>query len=111
MLGAFGDDNSSGAFDVEAFTRLTWSEDKNSILKRQRGVAFEDVYLGIRSGDTIGVVFNHSPARHPGQDLLLVMIRGYVYAVPHERIGDIVRLITIYPDGERMTRLGLRGRR
>lgn len=52
MLGAFGDDNGSGAFDVEAFTRLTRSEDKSSILKRQRGVAFEDVYLGIRSGDT-----------------------------------------------------------
>ena len=52
MLGAFGDDNSLGAFDVEAFARLTWSEDKNSILKRQRGVAFEDVYLGIHSGDT-----------------------------------------------------------
>ena len=87
---------------------LTWAADKNHLLKRQRGVAFEDVYIGLRRGDALSIVFNHNPERYPGQDLLLIMIRGYLYAVPHERVGDSVRLITIYPDGERMTRYGLR---
>ena len=87
---------------------LTWAADKNHLLKRQRGVAFEDVYIGLRRGDALSIVFNHNPERYPGQDLLLIMIRDYLYAVPHERVGDSVRLITIYPDGGRMTRYGLR---
>lgn len=88
---------------------ITWSADKNDLLKRRRGVAFEDVYIGLRRGDALNIVFNHNPERHPGQDLLLIMIRDYLYVVPHERDGDAVRLITIYPDGGRMTRYGLRG--
>ena len=87
---------------------LTWSADKNHLLKRQRGVAFEDVYIGLRRGDAVNVIFGHSPKRHPGQDLLLIMIRDYLYAVPHQRVGDAIRLITIYPNGRRMTHYGLR---
>ena len=87
---------------------FTWSADKNHLLKRQRGVAFEDVYIGLRRGDAVGTIFSHNPERYPGQDLLLIMIRNYLYAVPHQRVGDSVRLITIYPDGGRMTSYGLR---
>ena len=87
---------------------FTWSADKNHLLKRQRGVAFEDVYIGVRRGDTVRIIFEHNPERYPGQDLLLIMIRGYLYAVPHEKTGDSIRLITIYPDGDMMTKLGRR---
>ena len=42
---------------------ITWSADKNHLLKRQRGVAFEDVYIGLRRGDALNVVFDHNPAQ------------------------------------------------
>ena len=87
---------------------LTWSEDKNHLLKRQRGVAFEDVFIGVHRGDIFRIIFGHSLERHPGQDLLLIMIRDYLYAVPYERVGDTIRLTTIYPDGGCMTSYGLR---
>ena len=88
-------------------TNYTWDPAKNHLLKRSRGVAFEDVSIGIAHNDDIGVIYNHRPGRHPGPDLLLIMIRDYLYAVPHLATGDTIRLITIYPDGARMTGLGL----
>ena len=84
------------------FLDFTWSEDKNHLLKRQRGVAFEDVIIGLYQDDDVGVIYNHNPERHPGQDLLLIIVHDYLYAVPHENVGEITRLITIYPDGNRM---------
>ena len=91
-------------------TNYTWDPAKNHLLKRSRGVAFEDVIIGLARHDDIGVIYNHRPGRYPGQDLLLIMIQDYLYAVPHLATGDTIRLITIYPDGERMTSLGLRRR-
>ena len=64
-------------------------------------------HIGIAHNGDIGVIYNHRPGRYPGQDLLLIMIRDYLYAVPHLATGDTIRLITIYPDGARMTGLGL----
>ena len=87
---------------------FTWSADKNHLLKRQRGVAFEDVYIGLWHRVAVGTIFSHNPEQHPGQDLLLIMIRDYLCAVPYQRIGDSIRLMTIYPDGGRMTSYGLR---
>ena len=88
-------------------TNYTWDPAKNHLLKRSRGVAFEDVIIGLARHDDIGVIYSHRPVRYPGQDLLLIMIRDYLYAVPHLATGDTIRLITIYPDGARMTSLGL----
>ena len=85
----------------------TWDQNKNHLLKRSRGVSFEDVVIAIARHDDIRVIYDHNSVRYPGQDLLLVMIRGYLYAVPHLTTGDTVRLITIYPDGDKMRQLGL----
>ena len=87
---------------------FTWSEDKNHLLKRQRGIAFEDIAVKVMQRDVIDTIYHHSPVRHPGQHLLLVMVRGYLYAVPHYRYADgTMRFITIYPDGKRMRRYRL----
>lgn len=91
--------------------RFAWDEAKNHWLKRSRGVAFEDVLIGISRGDVVDLIYDHNQDRHPGQDLLLIMVRDYLYAVPHQVFGDTIRLITIYPDGDNMTRLGLDRRR
>ena len=87
--------------------KFTWDESKNDLLKRSRGVAFEDVLIGIARRDVVRVIYRHNPGIHPGQDLLLIMIRDYLYAVPHQVFSDTIRLITIYPSRVWMTRLGL----
>ena len=91
---------------------FTWSEDKNGLLKRYRGIAFEDIAIKILQRDIVGIEYNHNPLRYPGQHLLLVMVRGYLYSVPYYQIGDYTwHLVTAYPDGKRMTRYGLRRER
>ena len=45
---------------------FTWSQDKNDILKRHRGVAFEDVAIKVLQGDFVGIEYDHNPLRYPG---------------------------------------------
>ena len=88
---------------------LTWSEDKNHLLKRQRGIAFEDIAVQVMRRDVVDTIYNHNPARYPGQHLLLVMVRGYLYAVPRYRYADgSIHFIAIYPSGRPMRQYGLR---
>lgn len=87
---------------------FTWSQDKNDILKRHRGVAFEDVAIKVLQGDFVGIEYDHNPLRYPGQHLLLVMLRGYLYAVPYYQIDDETRhFVTVHPDEKRMRKYGL----
>ena len=87
---------------------FTWSEDKNHLLKRQRGIAFEDIAVQVMRRAVVDIIYNHNPARYPGQHLLLVMVRDYLYAVPHYRYADgTIHFITIYPSGRMMRQYGL----
>lgn len=45
---------------------FTRSEDKNHLLKRQRGIAFEDIAVKVMQRDIIDIIHHHNPARHPG---------------------------------------------
>ena len=87
---------------------FTWSEDKNGLLKRYRGIAFEDVAIKVLQHDFVGIEYDHNPLPYPGQHLLLVMLHGYLYAVPYYQIDNETRqFVTAYPDGKRMRKYGL----
>ena len=91
-----------------ATMNFTWSGDKNDLLKRHRSVAFEDVVIAIVQGRIVDVIYDRNPECYPGQHLLLVMVRGYLYTVPFYQIdNDTMRFITVYPDSRRMARYGL----
>ncbi len=92
---------------------FTWSQDKNDLLnkndllKRYRGVAFEDVAIKVLQRDIVGIEYDHNPVRYPGQHLLMVTVRGYLYSVPYYQIYDETRhFVTAYPDSKRMKRYG-----
>ena len=88
---------------------FTWSEDKNSLLKRFRGIAFEDVAIKVVQDDIVDIEYDHNPIRYPGQHLLLVMVRGYLYSVPYYQVdADTKHFVTAYPDGKRMSIYELR---
>ena len=38
---------------------FTWSQDKNDLLKRHRGVAFEDVAIRVLQGDIVNIEQDH----------------------------------------------------
>jgi len=74
-----------------------WNSDKNSELKRTRGVCFEQVVLHVEQGDLLDILQHPNQAQYPNQRVLVVKMLDYVYAVPFVEEGDIRFLKTIIP--------------
>ena len=60
-----------------------WDNEKNTFLKKERDVSFEQVELAIASGDLLDRVRHPNPDRYPNQKVFLVRIEDYVYSVPY----------------------------
>ena len=64
--------------------------------------------MKVLQGDFVGIEYDRNPPRYPGQHLLLVMLRGYLYAVPYYQLDVETRhFVTACPDGKRMRKYGL----
>ena len=77
--------------------QFAWSEVKNAVLKRERGVCFEDVAIAVEGGHLLNDTPHPDRAKYPHQRMLAVEIDGYVCIVPYVRDGDICFLKTVYP--------------
>jgi hypothetical protein len=75
-----------------------WNDEKNELLKRLRGVSFEQVVLAIASGDLIDRLKHPNPEKYPNQMVLLVRIEDYIYSVPFVEDDEKVLLKTIIPN-------------
>ena len=60
-----------------------WDDEKNEMLKKTRGVSFEQVELAIALGDLIDRVKHPNSAKYPNQKVFLVKIEDYIYSVPY----------------------------
>jgi hypothetical protein len=87
-----------------------WNDDKNELLKRLRGVSFEQVVLAIASGDLIDRLKHPNPEKYPNQMMFLVRIEDYIYSVPFVEDGKRVFLKTIIPN-RRATKKHLGGKK
>ena len=74
-----------------------WDPEKNELLKKQRGVGFEDVVFHIEAGDEIDIVEHPNKKRYPNQKMSVVAIEGYVYLVPFVESETELFLKTIIP--------------
>ena len=76
---------------------FNWSDEKNALLKRTRGISFEEIVIAIEGGHVVDVVQNTK--RYPHQRVYLIAWRDYIYAVPFVRDLDNeeIFLKTIYP--------------
>jgi uncharacterized DUF497 family protein len=59
-----------------------WSPEKNALLKKERGVGFEDAVFHIEAGDALDVLEHPNQAKYPNQKIAVVLIEGCVYLVP-----------------------------
>jgi len=73
-----------------------WNDEKNTLLKENRNVCFEDVVTSIQENKLLDIVKNPS-ANHQNQYCLIVEIMNYAYIVPFVKEGDTFFLKTIYP--------------
>ena len=76
-----------------------WDDEKNALLKRIRGVSFEQIVSAIEDGNIADILEHPNPKRYPDQRVYLVVHQDYVFFVPFIRDDehDRVFLKTIYP--------------
>jgi hypothetical protein len=75
-----------------------WNDEKNELLKKLRGVSFEQVVLAICFGDLVDRLKHPNPEKYPGQMIFLVKIEDYIYSVPFVEDDEKIFLKTIIPN-------------
>ncbi|MES9986268.1 MAG: BrnT family toxin [Candidatus Thiodiazotropha endolucinida] len=76
---------------------FAWNSEKNELLKRERGISFEEVVLNIQLGNEVDIFEHPNQERYSGQQIFVVIIEGYVYLVPFIENEEEVFLNTIIP--------------
>ena len=61
--------------------QFQWSQAKNDLLRRERRISFDEVVLAIATGGLLDVRRHPNQARYPGQQVLIVAVKGYAYLV------------------------------
>jgi uncharacterized DUF497 family protein len=74
-----------------------WDDAKNTKLKKERGIGFEDVVFHIERGDLLDILEHPNPERYAGQRIFVVRRDDYVYLVPFVEAEQTVFLKTIIP--------------
>ena len=74
-----------------------WNTDKNSILKKERGISFEDVLYYIKNGNLLAIIKHPSQDKYPGQQMYIIEINNYAYLVPFIETENEIFLKTIIP--------------
>ncbi len=74
-----------------------WDNDKNELLKNNRGVCFEQVVILMEREDILETGEHPDQNKYPGQKIATVMIEDYVYLVPYVQKSDEIFLKTIIP--------------
>lgn len=83
-----------------------WDEAKNEVLKRERGICFEDIIIALQTGKLLAVKEHHNKLKYRGQKIYIVEFNDYVYMVPFEENEAKITLRTIIPS-RKMTKLYL----
>jgi len=74
-----------------------WNEEKNKLLKAERGVSFEEVILHIATGDLLDIVEHPHVEKYKGQRIFIVKIHDYAWLVPFLESEEEIFLKTIIP--------------
>ena len=76
---------------------IEWSEEKNRILLRERGISFEMVVEKIADKKILSDSKQPNSEKYPNQRIFIVEIDGYCYVVPYVQDKTKIFLKTIYP--------------
>ncbi len=85
---------------------LNWDPEKNEIIKRERGITFEEIAYLIESGQIIGIEEN--PERS-NQKMYVLNIENYAVIVPFVENEKEIFLKTAFPSRKYTKRYGLKG--
>jgi len=82
---------------VSIETRIEWSEEKNKLLKKIRGISFEKVATIIESGAILDDIKHPNQKKYPNQKMYILEINQYVFIVPFVKDDEKIFLKTIIP--------------
>jgi len=74
-----------------------WNPEKNTTLKTERGISFEEIVFHIGNGNELDVYPHPNESRYPGQMISAVSVNDYVYLVPYVESENELFLKTIIP--------------
>ena len=74
-----------------------WDNEKNEMLKKNRGVCFEQVVVLMERGDVLDTIEHPNQDRYPGQKIAIIRIDDYAYLVPYIEKSEELFLKTIIP--------------
>ena len=74
-----------------------WNEEKNEMLKRTRGISFNEIVEIIQKGGLVSDIVHPDTDKYPNQRVMYVDVKGYINVVPYVQDGDSLFLKTIYP--------------
>ena len=74
-----------------------WNENKNSILKSQRGFSFDDVLQKMQEDGVLDNYKHPNVEKYPNQYIYVIELGGYVHYVPYVHDGDDIFLKNIIP--------------
>ena len=83
---------------------FSWNEKKNTLLKAERNISFEDILMALQEGNLLEIIPNPSQ-NYPEQKCLVVNINHYAYLVPYIENETGIFLKTIYPSRKYSKRL------
>ena len=83
---------------------------KNTYLKTERGIGFEDIQAAIEEGKTLADIVHPLKSYYPNQKVFIIEFNNYVYVVPYVEDDKKIFLKTIYPS-RKMTKKYLSKRR
>jgi len=89
---------------------FSWNTEKNVLLKKRRGISFEEIVFHIEIGDLLDILEHPNQEKYRGQRIFIVNVNDYVYLVPFVESKDEVFLKTIIPS-RKMTRMYMNGSR
>ena len=74
-----------------------WDNEKNELLKKNRGVCFEQVVILMEREDVLDTIEHQNQDKYPGQKIAIIRIDDYVYLVPYVQENEEIFLKTIIP--------------
>ncbi len=76
---------------------LSWSAEKNELLREERQVSFEDVVFYIEQGFLLDILEHPNQEKYKGQKIFVLQMDDYVYLVPFLEDDHEIFLKTIIP--------------
>jgi len=89
-----------------------WNEQKNEMLRKERGISFERIVVAIEEGHLLDVLEHPNREQYANQIVIIVEINSYAICVPavEEENGDFF-LKTLFPSRKYTKRYTLDGKK